>query len=117
MQETDLPDATTAPPVAVRVDLPKWDGVFLVCEACGKRRKVPKSLKAKAMVALVRRAAKGGPRARVVRTGCLGLCPKGAAALAWVGAGSGPRIAAVRSKKELAATVVALRGAAASPST
>jgi hypothetical protein len=51
------------------------------------------------------------PRARVVLSSCLKLCPKKATSVAVIGAGAKPRIAAIKSgarlKKNLAALLVA----------
>jgi predicted metal-binding protein len=90
---------------------PRWAAVFLVCKACGERRNGPKKLKPKALVALVRRESKGlAERTRVMTTGCLGLCPKSAIALAHAGAGSSAAIVAIKSRREGKAAV-ALIGA------
>ena len=83
------------------VGTPRWATAYLVCKACAKRKNGPKSGKVKALVARLRRIAKGGPpRARVLATSCLGLCPKSAVAVAQVGVAP-PRIVAIASVGQL----------------
>jgi predicted metal-binding protein len=89
---------------------PKWDAVFLVCRECHKRGSGPKDSKPKEFVTTLRKHA-GQPRPRVVETGCLGLCPKRATAVAVAGGGNATRIVAVKSKKQLAAVIPLLRDA------
>lgn len=77
---------------------PGWQAVLLVCRQCGKRSSGPKSLKAKEVVKLLRDAARAErPRPRVLATGCLGLCPKKALAIARVGGPGAARIVGVGS--------------------
>ncbi len=97
------------PAIPVR---PRWDAVFLVCKACGKRSKAPKGLKSKALMGYVRAATRGDhTRPGIIQTGCLGLCPKGAVAVAYVSGDAGPRIVAVRTRSELEAALPLLRKA------
>ena len=92
-----MPDASPTP------SRPKWNAVVLVCKACGKRSKGPRHLKAKALVTTLRSASKDErPRPRIVTTGCLGLCPKRAIAVAFVGGQRESRIVAVASSEQLA---------------
>jgi hypothetical protein len=80
---------------------PRWTGVFLVCKACGKRSNGPRKLKPKELAGIVRTETKRSPeRTRVVLTGCLGLCPKEAIALAHLGSGAAATLVAVRSRKQ-----------------
>ena len=89
------------PPHDVLPAVPRWAAAYLVCKACGKRGNGPKRLKPKKLAGLVRGAArKDADRARVVMTTCLGLCPKGAIALARAGRG-GPRIVPIRSARQV----------------
>lgn len=82
---------------------PRWRAVVLVCKACGKRSKAPKEAKPKAIAADVRRLTKGLPqRSRIVLTGCLGLCPKGATAVAVAGHAVGSRVVAIRRRSQVA---------------
>lgn len=82
---------------------PRWRAVVLVCKACGKRSKAPKEAKPKAIAADVRRLTKGLPqRSRIVLTGCLGLCPKGATAVAVAGHAVGTRVVAIRRRSQVA---------------
>lgn len=95
---------------AATVRTPSWQGVVLICRACRKRGNGPKKLRPKALVATARKAVgPQRPRPRVVMTTCLGLCPKAAIAVASVGASS-TRLAAVRSKRELASALVSMLG-------
>ena len=88
------------------LERPEWETVVLVCKACSKRGKGRKELSGKKLAGLVRRDAKGTrPRPRVLLTGCLGLCPKGATAIARVGGGRATDIVAIRSEAELGAAV------------
>lgn len=86
---------------AAQAETPRWETVYLVCKACGKRGSGPKDSKPKAIAAALRRREKGQrPRPRVVFSSCLGLCPKSATAVARVGA-VGARIAAIRSPAQV----------------
>ncbi len=89
----------------------RWDTAILVCRACGKRSNGPKGMKPKALVSIIRRDAKAvQPRPRVLLTGCLGLCPKGAVAVAVVSASLPPRLIAVRSAAQMEAAMPLLIG-------
>jgi|GEM_PF-4881249 len=91
-------------------DRPKWDAVFLVCNECHKRGSGPKHSKPKELVVTLRKhAGATRPRPRVLMTGCLGLCPKAATAVARVGCDAPTRIVAVKSKKQLEAALPLLR--------
>lgn len=82
----------------VQPETPRWDTVYLVCKACGKRGSGPKDFKPKVIAAAARQRSKmERPRPRVVFTSCLGLCPKAATAVARVGGDAAARIAAIRS--------------------
>jgi hypothetical protein len=89
------------------VKTPRWDAAFLVCADCRERSNGPK-LKTKTVATLVRHEAKRGKaRTRILQTGCLGLCPKAATAVAHV-AESGMRIVAIKSKKQVTEAVTLL---------
>jgi predicted metal-binding protein len=80
----------------VEFDSPKWDAAMLICKECGKRKNGPRDLKAKALVKRARGHLKEArPRPRVMSTSCMGICPKHAIAVAWVGCGTAPRILCV----------------------
>lgn len=97
---------------------PKWDAVFLVCKDCHKRSSGPKKSKPKEFVTTLRKhAGAARPRPRVLMTGCLGLCPKAATAVARVGCDAPTRIVAVKSKKQLEAALPLLRDIGVRPST
>ncbi len=84
-----------------QVETPRWDAVYLVCKACGKRDSVPKDARPKVVAAIAKQRSKvERPRARVVFTSCLGLCPKGATAVARVGGDAPARLAAIRSSDD-----------------
>lgn len=89
MKHTDLPVE------------PRWQAVLLVCRQCGKRSSGPKSLKAKDVMKTLRLAARTQrPRPRVLVTGCLGLCPKKALAIARVGGPQAARLIGVKTTDE-----------------
>ena len=97
-------------------DRPKWDAVFLVCRDCHKRGSGPKHSKPKEFVTTLRKhAGATRPRPRVLLTGCLGLCPKGATAVARVGCDAPTRIVAVKSKKQLDVAMPLLHDAGVQP--
>lgn len=80
----------------VEVEPPRWDAVMLICKECGKRKNGPRDLKAKTLVKLARGHLQAQrPRPRVVSTSCMGICPKHAIAIAWLGLGIEPRIVCV----------------------
>lgn len=80
------------------VERPSWDTVWLVCKACHKRGKGPKKLKPKDLVTALRQGTKGAmQRPRIVLSDCLGLCPKSANAIAFVGGPSPASLVAVKS--------------------
>lgn len=88
---------------------PRWDTVVLVCRACRKRGDGPTGMPAKGVIQGVRRALDDlRPRPRIVQTSCLGLCPKGATAIAAAGRGAPPMIIAVKSLDGVAAAAIAL---------
>ena len=82
---------------------PSWKSVVLVCKACGKRGSGPKKGMPKEIANELRRASKATrPRPRILMTGCLGLCPKAATAVALVGDPHPTRIVAVERLAQLA---------------
>ncbi len=91
-----------ADPVAPSV--PSWQALVVVCKDCQKRGSGPKRLKAKDVVQSARMASKAErPRPRVIVSGCLGLCPKRAIAVARVDAASGARLVAAASADDVVA--------------
>lgn len=94
----------------------RWQAVLLVCKDCVDRGSGPKkSGAAKALMPALRQATRRGPvRTRVFPTGCLGLCPKRATAVARLGQGEPARIVAIRSRNTVAEGLVALVGPSAS---
>lgn len=82
-------------------EVPRWTSVYLVCKACGKRSDGPKEFKPKAVVAALRQRSQDRSTSRVLFSSCLGLCPKGAVAVARVGGDSPASIAAIRSPAQL----------------
>lgn len=80
---------------------PSWEAAVLVCKDCGKRSSGPRELKIKVVVSELKRSLrKARPRPRCVLTSCLGLCPKGAVAVALAGGDKPARITAIRSLDE-----------------
>ncbi len=57
---------------------PGWKSVVLVCRSCEKRSKGPKKISARDVAKQLARACRDAkvPRARVVLTSCMGVCPK-----------------------------------------
>lgn len=91
---------------------PRWNTVVLVCKDCRKRSKGPRHLKPKAVMATLRGDAKRDGRVqRIVATGCLGLCPRNALAVAIVGRDVATRLFAIGSCAQLEAAVPLLRAA------
>jgi predicted metal-binding protein len=85
---------------------PGWESLFLVCKDCRRRKDGPKHLKAKALAKEIKHQVKdSAPRARVVLTTCLKLCPKKAASVAFVGPLAKSRIAAIKSYSQLKSTL------------
>ena len=85
---------------------PSWEFLVLICKDCRRRKDGPKHLKAKGLAKEIKHQVKErAPRARVVLSSCLKLCPKKATSVAYVGAGVEPRIAGIRSKIQLQATL------------
>jgi hypothetical protein len=81
---------------------PGWESLFLICKDCRRRRDGPKHLKARALAKEIKHQVKdSAPRARVVLTSCLKLCPKKATSVAFVGPLAKPRIAAIKSSAQL----------------
>ena len=92
-----------------RPESPSWHAVFLICKQCRKRSKAPKHVKPKALAAIARaHSHEQRPRPRVVSTSCLGLCPKGAIAVAFVGGGLQPRYVPVESGEQFEAVIAQL---------
>lgn len=83
---------------------PSWQAVVLVCKACKKRRNAPDKLKAGALVRAIQEGLRPiTPRPRVVTTSCLGLCPKGATAVALVSGNGVPHITSVNTWAQVTA--------------
>ena len=81
--------------------IPKWDALLLICRKC-KDRDGAGEVKPKTLAKIARSLMKEHePRPRVVLTGCLGVCPKGATTVAHIGNGFTPRVIAVASWEEL----------------
>lgn len=94
-----------------------WSTLLLVCKDCGKRSNGPAKLGTKAVASEVKRLMKperGGPKVRVVRSSCLGLCPRGALVLVNAG-GTNPCVATVSSMSEVDAAVRSFRAARTTP--
>jgi len=99
---------------------PSWQTVILVCRDCGKRSKGPKGFTSKEAVAEAQSAVRAErPRPRVLRSSCLGLCPKQSMALARVGAAGGAQLVAaatLRNVRQFAASAVGASADTASAS-
>lgn len=88
---------------------PAWDTVVLACRACRKRRRGPAGLTGRLAVREARAAVRHvRPRPRVASTGCLGLCPDGAVALAVAGAGRATAWTSAGSATQVGEAVLAL---------
>ncbi|CAN5918218.1 hypothetical protein BH11PSE8_BH11PSE8_29220 [soil metagenome] len=95
------------------LERPSWEAAVLVCNTCKKRSNGPRGFKAKAVVQEARRALRDmKPRPRIVLTSCLGLCPKGALAVAVAGGGGETQICAIASLAQVEAAVPLLAGVA-----
>jgi predicted metal-binding protein len=91
MQKTPTPSAS-----------PKWDALLLICRKCRKRGEGAGDVKPKTLAKIAHSLLKEHePRPRVVLTGCLGVCPKAATTVAYLGGGIAPRVIAVASWEEL----------------
>ena len=94
---------------AAKLTRPSWDAAVLVCKACRKRADLSANLKGRTVASEARSALRERKRRpRVLLTGCLGLCPKSAVAIAAFTNGSSPRIAAVTALSQVGPTVNAL---------
>jgi hypothetical protein len=81
---------------------PGWESLFLVCKDCHRRKEGPKHLEARVLAKEIKHRTKdSAPRARVILTTCLKLCPKKATSVASVAALAAPRIAAIKSNAQL----------------
>jgi hypothetical protein len=90
---------------------PGWHSLLLVCKDCQWRKDGPKDLKAKALAKKIKHHVKdSAPRARIVLTTCLKLCPKKAISVAFVSPPAEPRIAAIKSGNQLKKNLPALLG-------
>ncbi len=63
--------------------------IAIVCKSCEKRSKGPKKFGAKKVARVLSQALRQArqPRTRIVQTGCMGLCPKKAVAVAAAASG------------------------------
>ena len=92
--------------IPTMISTPSWRSVILVCGDCRKRGARAPRMKTKPVVAEARRAVSGQvPKVRVVKTTCLGLCPKRAVAIACLGDSKPTGIAAVATLVEVAAAL------------
>jgi predicted metal-binding protein len=83
-------------------ETPKWDALFVVCKDCRRRKNGPEASKPRKLVRTIRsHSREAGRRPRAVMSGCLGLCPKGATAIAFAGRDSELRVVAVESAADL----------------
>jgi predicted metal-binding protein len=81
----------------------KYPRVVLVCTDCEKRDDGPRHLDSKAGVSALRQDLREGPgKVRVMRTRCLGLCPRKALAAVALGAGLPAMAAELRDADDLA---------------
>lgn len=88
---------------------PAWQSVLLVCRDCGKRDDAPKKLDPRDMVQQFKRALRAEtPPTRAMLSGCLGLCPRRAIAVAHIGGAAGARLVAVTHPRTLKKTVATL---------
>ena len=87
-------------------EAPEWGSLYVVCKDCRKRKRAPDGLKPKKLLHALRRHVRDTrPRPRVVLSSCLGLCPKGAAAIALAGPAGPLRVIAVTSEAQLEAAL------------
>lgn len=78
---------------------PAWQAVVLVCNTCKKRKNGSKKLSGGALLRAIKHGLRSSaPKPRVVATSCLGLCPKGATAVALVASNGAPQITAIRER-------------------
>lgn len=86
----------------MRFSEPAWQAVLLVCNACKKRKNGPKKLRGGALLRAIKHGLRSSaPKPRVVATRCLGLCPKGATAVALVASTGAPQITAIRERAQI----------------
>jgi predicted metal-binding protein len=101
---------STAEESALEELSPKWQAVFLVCKQCGERKNGPKHLKPKQLVSSIRSHVRDErPRPRILLSSCLGMCPKKAVALAYVGGERPARWLSVRKAEQLEVLLPLLR--------
>jgi predicted metal-binding protein len=85
---------------------PRWESLVLICKDCRHRKDGPKHLKARTLAKETKHQVKSAtPRARVVLTSCLKLCPRKAISVAFVASFSKPRIAAIKSSAQMEDTL------------
>ena len=60
---------------------PRWSGAVLVCGKCAKRHDDGKALR-RALKASLRKTAGKDRKVRIIKTACVGLCPKQAIVVA-----------------------------------
>lgn len=93
-------------PSPVAIEPAPWPAVAFVCGRCERRKGAPGSLDAKRLGQKLREGFREAKlRSRVVGTGCMGLCPRGALVAA-ISVGGGPvSVIEVRRKREVGAAV------------
>ena len=77
---------------------PRWNALIVVCKDCAKRDQGPKHLSTKDAVRALRdglQQARSG--ARVVKAGCVGICPRRAITVTHLGPSGGPEVVAIDS--------------------
>jgi hypothetical protein len=95
-----------APMLTSSVKAARWPAIAFVCSRCEDRKGAPKSLDAKRLGQKLREDFRdAGLRARVVHTGCMGLCPRGALVAAISLQGGPLQIAEPRRKRDVGAVV------------
>ena len=99
-------DPSGEPRPAPSIEPARWQAVAFVCGRCERRKGAPSSLDAKRAAKRLREGFREARlRSRIVGTGCMGLCPRGAIAVA-VSVGGGPlAVIELKKKREVQAVV------------
>ena len=98
------PPASPAPPRALQIVRPRWSGAILVCGKCARKHEDGKAIRGALKDAAVRHlaAATGQRKLKIIKTACLGLCPKNAIVAASAASLAACEVVLLRGERDVA---------------
>ena len=104
------PPAEPALPREAQIVRPRWSGAILVCAKCARKHEdgkaIRRALKDEAAERLP--AATGKRKMKIIKTACLGLCPKNAVVAASAVSLAAGEVVLLRGERDVAAALARL---------